>query len=240
MAHTSVNLDEAFERGVAATRTERESVELLLQADAARTDCSSWSLLPFRNFALRRGSVRCGSALTQLLAKQPELTGKGPDLNLRVIIPASLLQARDAERDLKEQREGLKEGLFIAVAPPPTTSGPALTDLLAWKWVLANTPELANDRYAREEVIRQAMRAERTFRDRLAGLDNLELPIAAPMTWFSAAGEHLLKPGRTLLAFLGEQCDRIYNRPLESLTNLLIEGLRAVRQWQRAPNLQKR
>jgi hypothetical protein len=220
-SHTSVNLDEVFERGTVATRTEGDTVDLLCK------QLPPEQIVPrghyFRSGTLRYGEVQFvpASALSQLLAKQPELTGKGPDLNLRVIIPANQVQARDAERELKTQREGLKEGLFIAVASPPTMSGPALADLLAWKWVLAHIPELANDRYAREEVVRQTMRAERTFRDRLAGLDNLELPIAAPMTWFSATSEDLLKPGRNLLTFLGEQCDRIYKKAPRVLNELI-------------------
>src|SRR5947208_7050973 len=115
----------------------------------------------------------------------------------------------------------LNEGLFIAIAEPPINSVAALSDLITWQWVQANTPALAGDRYAREEVARQVARAERAFRERLAGLDSLELPIAEPMTWFAAIGEHTLKPGRALLTFLGDQCDRIYHAAPRVLNELI-------------------
>ena len=124
------------------------------------------------------------------------LDGKGPDLNLRVILPTSHAQFRDAGKYLREHRENLTEGLFIAVAQPPTSSVAALSDVVTWKWVQANTPALAGDRYAREEVARQLARAERRFRERLDGLDNLELPVAPPMTWFSAMTNQI-ETGRT-------------------------------------------
>lgn len=219
--HTSVNLDDAFERGVAATKTEGDAVELLCK------QLPPEQIVP-RGYYVRSGTLRYGevhfipaTSLTQLLAKQPELNGKGPDLNLRVVIPANQAQGREAEKEIKAHRQSLSEGLFLTVASPPNTIGLALSDLLAWKWVRANTPALANDRYARDEAKRQENRAERAFRESLAGLDNLELPIAAPMTWFSRSTERVLKPGRELLTFLGEQCGEIYHQAPRVLNELI-------------------
>jgi hypothetical protein len=219
--HTSVNLDEAFERGAAATRTGGDSIELLCK------QLPPEQIVPrghyFRSGTLRYGEVQFvpATALAQILELQPVLNGKGADLNLRVLLPASQLRFRETERYLREHRQSLGEGLFIAIAQPPTTSTAALSDLITWKWVQANTPALAGDRYAREEVTRQVARAERCFRERLGGLDNLELPIAAAMTWFSAVGEAKLRPGRELLQFLGKQCDRIYHQAPRVLNELI-------------------
>jgi len=145
-----------------------------------------------------------------LLDDKPVLNGKGPDLHLRIVLPATQVQSRESEQLLHNRRAELTDGLFVAVAPPPTNSLAALSDLVAWQWVQSNTPALAGDRHAREEVTRQVARAERHFRELLAGLDNLELPIADSMRWYSTRGEVQLKPGRELLQFLGQQCDRIY------------------------------
>lgn len=219
--HTSVNLDEAFECGEVATRTRGDNIELLCK------QLPPEQIVPrghyFRSGTLRYGEVQFvpATALTQVLNTQPTLNGKGADLNLRVILPASQVQLREAENQLREHLKDLSEGLFIAIAQPPTNSTAALSDLVTWKWVQANTPALAGDRYAREEVARQVARAERYFRERLCGLDNLELPIAAAMTWFFAAGEVRLKPGRDLLQFLGEQCDRLYRQAPRVLNELI-------------------
>jgi len=210
--HTSVNLDDEFKRASVATQSGQDGVELLCR------QLPPEQIVP-RGHYLRSGTLRYGevhfvpaTALAQLLNAPPVLTGKGPDLHLRVILPATSVQFRDAEKQLRAHHKSLSEGLFIAVAQPPTASAAALSDLLTWKWVQSNTPALAGDRYAREEVARQVARAERRFRERLGGLDNLELPIAPPMTWFLKAGDVRLPPGRELLSFLGEQCSRIYSR----------------------------
>lgn len=219
--HTSVNLDEAFERGAAATRTGGDSIELLCK------HLPSEQVVPrghyFRWGTLRYGEVQFVPATTleQILAKPPVLSGNDADLNLRVLLPANQLQFRDAESYLCKHYGELTEGLFMAIAQPPTRISAALSDLITWKWVQANTAALAGDRYAREEVARQVARAERSFRERLGGLDNLELPMASAMTWFSAAGKIKLKPGRELLQFLGEQCDRIYHRAPRVLNELI-------------------
>jgi hypothetical protein len=219
--HTSVNLDEAFQRGATATRTSGDNIELFCR------QLPPEQIVPrghyFRSGTLRYGEVQFAPATTlaQILASQPVLNGKGADLNLRVLLPASQLQFRETEGYLREHQGNLSDGLFIAIAQPPTSSTAALADLTTWKWVKANTPALAGDRHAREEVARQIALAERCFRERLGGLDNLELPIAAAMTWFSAAGEIKLKPGRQLLQFLGEQCDHIYHQAPRVLNELI-------------------
>lgn len=220
-SHTSVNLDDAFDRGSAATRTTGDTVELLCK------HLPPEQIVPrghyFRSGTLRYGEVQFlpSTALPQLLSSQPELDGKGADLNLRVLLPASQLHLRNAEKHLREHHHNLNEGLFIAIAPPPTQSAAALSDLITWNWIQANTPALAGDRYAREEVTRQVARAERCFRERLGGLDNLEVPTAAAMTWFSAGGEARLRSGRDLLKFLGDQCDRIYHQAPRVLNELI-------------------
>ena len=230
--HTSVNLDEAFARGQAATRSTDHPIELLCK------QLPPEQIVPrghyFRSGTLRYAEVQFvpSSGLRQLLAHQPALNGKGPDLHLRVVLPASQSQFRDAEKLLREHQQELGEGLFIAVAQPPTNSVAALSDLITWQWVQANTAALAGDRYAREEVTRQVARAERYFRERLAGLDNLELPVGEPLTWYSSGVEATrLKPGRELLQYLSGRCDHIYRnapRVLNELINRRIPSAAAV------------
>ncbi len=230
--HTSVNLDEALARAQAATRSTADPIELLCKQLPAE------QIVPrghyFRSGTLRYAEVQFvpASGLRHLLDHQPVLNGKGPDLHLRVVLPATQPQVRDAERLIRERQQGLREGLFIAVAQPPTNSVAALSDLIAWQWVQANTPALAGDRYAREEVTRQVARAERYFRERLAGLDNLELPVGEPLVWYSVGIEPTrLKPGRELLQYLSGRCDHIYRkapRVLNELINRRIPSAAAV------------
>jgi hypothetical protein len=125
--HTSVNLDEEFKRGYLATQSGEDSIELLCR------QLPPEQIVP-RGHYLRSGTLRYGevkfipaTALTQLLAAQPALDGKGPDLNLRVLLPASQLQFRNAEKYLRTHHENLSEGLFVAIAQPPTNGAAALS-----------------------------------------------------------------------------------------------------------------
>src|SRR5262249_41120284 len=219
--HTSVNLDEAFARGELATRSSGDNIELLCK------QLPPEQIVPrghyFRSGTLRYGEVQfvAVTALAHLLDNQPVLNGKGADIHLRVVLPASQSQLRDAKKLLRQRHGDLTEGLFIAIAQPPTNCIAALSDFITWQWVQENTPALASDRYAREEVARQVARAERYFRERLAGLDNLEVPVGEAMTWFSAKNEVRLKPGRELLQFLSEQCDHIYHKAPHVLNELI-------------------
>jgi hypothetical protein len=220
--HTSVNLDEAFERGQAATRNTADPIDLLCK------QLPPEQIVPrghyFRSGTLRYAEVQFvpAAGLRHLLDHQPVLNGKGADLHLRVVLPGSQSQLREAERLIRESQPDLKEGLFVAVAQPPTNSIAALSDLITWQWVQANTPALAGDRYAREEVTRQVARAERYFRERLGGLDNLEVPVGDPLTWYSSGSEAArLKPGRELLEFLSTQCDHIYRKTPRILNELI-------------------
>lgn len=219
--HSSVNLDEAFAKGELATRSSGDIIDLLCR------QLPPEQIVPrghyFRTGTLRYGDVQFLPAklLTHLLDNQPVLNGRGPDIHLRVVLPANQSQLREAEKLVREHQRHLVEGLFIAIAQPPTNSLAALSDLITWRWVQSNTHGLAGDRHAREEVARQVARAERYFRERLAGLDNLELPVGEAMTWVYAKNETRLKPGRELLQFLSEQCDHIYNRAPRVLNELI-------------------
>jgi len=163
------------------------------------------------------------SGLNELLAFQPQLNGEGADLNLRVILPSDRAQQRLARQILGEQRTSLAKGLFVAVAQPPELALTTLTDLIAWEWVMRNTPQLSGDRYAREEVSRQINHAKRNLRIRLGGLDNLAIPNGTGMEWFYNGGNSpkALSAGRELLTFLGKRCLRIYSDSPKVLNELI-------------------
>lgn len=220
--HTSVNLDEAFAMGRAATRSTADPIEVLCK------QLPPEHIVPrghyFRSGTLRYAEIQFvpATGLRHLLEHQPVLTGRSADLNLRVVLPASQSQFREATNLILERQNDLAEGLFVAIAQPPTNSIAALSDLITWQWVQSNTPTLAGDRYAREEVTRQVARAERYFRERLGGLDNLEVPVGDPLTWYSAGVEATcLKPGRELLQFLSTRCDHIYRKAPRILNELI-------------------
>ena len=147
--HTSVNLDEAFARGLEATQTDADGIAALCAN--VRID----QLVP-RGHYVRTGTLRYADLclipageLSRLLEEQPALAGKGPDLHLRIVLPKDRLEERQTKIGLERCHSTLNKGLFVGVAEPAADAQPALMDLIAWRWVKDNTPELAGDRYAR-------------------------------------------------------------------------------------------
>jgi hypothetical protein len=221
--HTSVNLDQLFAKAVEATSGKGDGIKLL--CDHVRSE----HLVP-RAYHVRTGTLRYAAVklipaagLDDLLANQPQLDGEGADLNLRVILPVDRAQHRLARQTLQERRISLAEGLFLAVAEPPNPAVTALTDLVAWEWVMRNTAQLSGDRYAREEVSRQINQAKRNLRVRLGGLDNLAIPTGKHIEWFhrGATSPSRLATGRELLTFLGDECRRIYSNTPKVLNELI-------------------
>jgi hypothetical protein len=221
--HTSVNLDELFAKAVEATSTQGDGVRRLCD------HVSSAHLVP-REYYSRTGTLRYAavklvpaSDLNDLLANQPQIEGDGADLNLRVILPADRAQQCSAMKILRQWSTNLVKGFFVGLVEPPRQAATALSDLVAWEWVMRNTPQLAGDRYAREEVSRQINQAKRNLRIRLGGLDNLAIPTGKRIEWFynDTSSPKELATGRELLTFLGESCRVIYPNSPKVLNELI-------------------
>ena len=219
--HTSVSLNEAFAQALHATATNRGSIDALCQR------VQSEHLVPRGYYAqtgtLRFAEVRFASAdrLDHVLAEQPALDGQGPDLNVFIILPADTRQQKAAEKRIAQERSTLQDGVLFAVSAPPTLALSALSDVMAWEWVMANTPHLSGDRYAREEATRQFAHAKQNFHLRLGGLDNLAVPGGDPMPWSSNHAAEVLAPGRPLLKFLEQECRHIYSKSPRVLNELI-------------------
>jgi hypothetical protein len=221
--HTSVNLDELFAKAIEATSGKGDGIKRL--CDHVHSEHLVPRAFYARNGTLRYAAVKLipATGLNDLIASQPKLDGKGADLNLRVILPADRAQQRLASQTLHERKTSLAKGLFVAVAEPPDPAVTALTDLVAWEWVMRNTPQLSGDRYAREEVSRQINQARRNLRIRLGGLDNLAIPTGKRIEWFynGTSSPKELATGRELLTFLGDRCRRIYSEAPKVLNELI-------------------
>ena len=211
--HTSANLDEAFELALKTAEEYRDPIESL--CDHIRSE----HLVP-RAYYVRTGTLRfaevkliSADSLHGLFSNQPVLDGNGADLNIRIVLSSDNRQKQDVERTLRQKSGVLKDGLIIAVAEPPLHATSALRDLIAWKWVKKNIPQLSGDRFARDEVERRICSAEKNLHSRLGGLDNLAVPNMVPLVWFTnLVSNKTLNPGQDLLGFLGEECSRIYSK----------------------------
>lgn len=210
--HTSVDLEQAFERATLATSSDTGGVRGLCQ------HIKSEDLVPRAYYSetgtLRYADVRIVPAddVAEILPSLPTLSGKGADLSLLVVLPTDSVQQKKCQKLLAEQASHLPDGIYFAVGAPQNAAVKALGDLVAWKWVKANVPQLSGDKFAREEVARQISRAEKHVRDTIGGLDNLAVSNGQRLAWHygKSTAPISLTSGKDLLTFLGNECRRIY------------------------------
>lgn len=221
--HTSVDLEEALTRATAAITNSGSSVYALCE------HVQSANLVPRAYYAetgtLRYADVRFVPAaeLERVLSTLPSLNGKGADLNLFVVLPLDASQHSKAQKLLQSSVADLAEGSYISVAPPQNAAVKALSDLLAWRWISANIPQLSGDKFAREEVARQIRRAEKHVRNSLGGLDNLAVSNGQRLAWHYCHAQKpmVLSTGKELLTFLGAECKRVYPKTPRVLNELI-------------------
>jgi hypothetical protein len=218
---TSVNLEETLAKALEATR--QEGTDFVRLCDHVHLD----HIVPRQHY-VKTGTLRYAQAqllpasrLDALLQQQPALDGSGPDLFIRILLPENETQKHHTIQTLKAEHENLNDGLLVAVADPAPTALSAFADFLAWEWVKNNTPELAGDRYAREEVARQLDTAERSLRGRLTHVTNLAAAGSGEMPWFTNDHQRQLKSGKELLTFLTQECGDIYESAPKILNELI-------------------
>jgi hypothetical protein len=103
-----------------------------------------------------------------------------------------------------------KEILFAVPAPLRALSRLVL-ELQRWEWVGSNTPELANDSFATEEVSRQLASARDALLHRIRSFIGLQHATGgSELTWFRESRELPIRSGRELLSYLSRVCDELY------------------------------
>lgn len=228
--HTSVNLDEMFRSGQEAvsfggkeTRRPNSHTASIYQLCG---HIESEPLVPRAYYArtgtLRHANVRLlpASEIANAIAFQPDQSES--DLTLTILVPSDNRDKVLASAQLKQRHSELAKRHLVAIWEPLPTAISVLSDLMAWEWVEANTPHLVGDRYAREEVSRQIAQGRRSLNSRLGGLNNLALPISETrFQLFTHLDNRKCRPGRELLAFLGEECERIYSKSPRVLNELV-------------------
>lgn len=105
------------------------------------------------------------------------------------------------------------EEVFIAVPPPLHNLAGVIAEVERWEWITRNTPEIANDRYAFEEVSRQRRAAVSTLESRIGSF--LGLHQFSSETSLECYHKGLLlsvKSGRDMLEYISNICDDLYDQ----------------------------
>jgi hypothetical protein len=208
--NTSVDLDGAFQRGLQAVADHEADAAKSLARHIGRS-----YLVPRRHY-IETGTLRAfevlpisSDDLESLLDSPPLPDGRRTDGHIVVCLTNSESQRTKVIAAIGKKK--LSRSILLVVPGVISGIAPVLNDLKAWEWVAANEGELAHDRRAREEVQRQRAFAQQRLERRAGPLLDLRNAIKeADMDWFHCGKKISLEPGRKLMEFLSEQCQRIY------------------------------
>ncbi|TIL65602.1 hypothetical protein [Mesorhizobium sp.] len=205
--HTSVDLETALQEGLKAS----EVTDGLL--DALRRVLPSDPVLARRHY-VETGALR---HFEVIYAEPTELRGalaEAPDLSRvdgRIVVALNRTTAERREvLEIISNHKPWNDVLLVGAPEPVGTLAPLLRDIRAWTWVRENTPALAGDRLARQEVSRQLDLAEDRLRRALNELLDLRGDGAGASAWFHNGERLAVESGRDLAARLSEICDTAY------------------------------
>ncbi|TAM79684.1 MAG: hypothetical protein EPN47_17960 [Acidobacteria bacterium] len=102
--------------------------------------------------------------------------------------------------------------ILIAIPRPLRVLGRLVQEVQWWEWVIANTPELANDSFATEEVSRQVAAARDALHQRLKSFISVQHSGSGDLCWFRQGNRLAIARGSELVAYLSTVCEEIYRQ----------------------------
>ncbi|RWC99751.1 MAG: hypothetical protein EOS58_31760 [Mesorhizobium sp.] len=200
--NTSVNLAAAYQnaaRSVGPIEDVSAHLSTLLPAE---------TLLARRHY-LERGTMRYFD-LRYGTHDVSEATGAGAaDGTVLLLLPNSA-QEQQAALDRAEQLTLSHDGLVCGVTRPVAFLAPEVQAVRCWEWVRNNTPELAEDGIAAEEVSRQLHEAKRNLTQQFASISAYRRSTAQDVDWFHKGAA--IKVGAGLINELSRICDDRFSK----------------------------
>ncbi|MDW6023927.1 hypothetical protein SAZ10_19455 [Mesorhizobium sp. BAC0120] len=215
--HTSVDLQAAFEQGLAAVSQNADLIAALRP------------VLPTEPLVARRHYVETGTmrhfdvSYVPVVALADALHASAPkaaDGHLLIVL-ARNERERETALAMIAAYQAWPKTLVVGVPPTVGELAPLLRDFDAWTWVANETPALSGDRIAREEIARQIAMAEDRLRRALAGLIDFKGSGSVVTRWFYCGAPLDVRSGRQLTEALSDVCDAAF-RKAPIVTNELL------------------
>ncbi len=206
-SHTSVNLDAAYDEASRAVGHSRRVASRIKDR------------LDVRPIVARRHYINTGNlrhfdvAYCELGALESFIKTPPDDADGRIVIPlCETAEEVQAAEKFARSIQGLPD-VLIGLTEPLNDLEKLVHEVERWSWVQTNTPELKDDRYASEEVMRQLASATQTLEKRVqhyAGLRQVSGSGAASMKWFHNGKQRKIQSGKAFLSLLSDLCDELY------------------------------
>lgn len=208
--HTSVDLEDAYSKGLAATKAGGVTLQAL------KANLSDEPVVARRHYvqtgALRHFDVRhvSASSAREVLGKASS-EPRSSDGQILVFLSTSEAERRQAVQSLEDVAASLPPTVIGCVPQPMAAIVPFLNEVAAWKWVRENVSTLAGDRIARNEAARQLALAEARLSRSLDVYLDIRGTAASSMSWYHAGRELEISSGRRLTGLVSEICDKVFD-----------------------------
>lgn len=214
--HTSVDLQQAFEKALAAVAHGDviAALQPVLSTDplvARRHYVATGAMRHFELVYVQPGSL--ADRLNMAAAKNA-------DGRLLIALSRSERERDEVLATIAAHRDW-PATLVVGVPPPVGDLAPHLRDLAAWRWVSEEVPALAGDRLAREEVGRQIVLAEDRLRRALGALLDFRGGGAVSTRWLHRGDSLNVSSARQLAEMLSDVCDRTFDKAPVVINELL-------------------
>ena len=208
--NTSVNLERAYE----------DAVRSLGSLPPHRVAPLIESYLESRPLVARRHYIKTGNlrhfevsyAPVERLPECAEVSHEKADGRIVIALCETSEEQQDALRFARSDAFRNLPAVLLAVPSPLGVLSKLVQELQRWEWVAANTGDLNNDKYAREEVSRQVANAQQILEKRIQALLGLrQFGGKTGLQWFRRSKVLEIETNRQLLAALSKVCDEVYS-----------------------------
>ena len=207
-AHTSVNLERAYEESTRALGTPQRVTPLI------ESHLETRAVVARRHY-IETGNLRHFEVVFAPIEKLSESIHFSYDEADGRIVIALCETAEEYKEALRFAGSEILKSLpdvLLAVARPLTVLGKLVQELQRWEWVAANTAELNNDELAREEVMRQTANAQTTLEKRIQSLIGLQQFVGeSELLWFRQGTALEIRDSRELYESVSRICDEVYS-----------------------------
>lgn len=207
--HTSVNLERAYE----------DAVQSLGPTPPDRVSPLLHSYFETRPLVARRHYIETGNlrhfevefCSVDQLNDSLSFDYKDADGRIVVVLCETAEEHQEALRFVGSSASGDMPNVLIGITKPLGVLGKLVQELQRWEWIEGNTPELNNDKFARDEVSRQLTNARHVLVKRIQSLVGLQqLTGRSDLRWFNQTSELNLNTTRELLEQVSSICDDVY------------------------------
>lgn len=205
--HTSVNLEVAYEDSCKTVSAARENV-----MQAVMDHLETRPVVARRHYietgTLRHFAVRYASP--DSIEKAAEAETLEEDGRIVVALCATEEERRRALRTVQTGQIKKSDLAVVAVSRPLQMLSGLVQEVRRWEWILQSTPELANDKFALEEVSRQLATARQSFGKRLRATVGLQSGDESGLEWYYKGRKLNVQSGKSLTSELSRICAQVY------------------------------